>query len=142
MNNVIVYDMLVISTTAAGYIMGSGPSVDLYGLSCTCLGTFFLAAGANTINQVLEVENDARMKRTCWRPLPSGRISLEHAVVLAAATSISGIALLTSQVNCVAAGLGAINLALYTLVYTPLKKIHPINTSIGAAVGAIPPLLG
>ncbi|KAH7290699.1 hypothetical protein KP509_30G060000 [Ceratopteris richardii] len=122
--------------------MGSGSVIDLYGLSYTCLGTFFVAAAANTINQVLEVENDALMKRTSRRPLPSGRIGIEHAMALAAATSISGVALLASQVNCVAAGLGAINLVLYTLVYTPLKQIHPINTSVGAVVGAIPPLLG
>lgn len=46
------------------------------------------------------------------------------------------------QANMVAAGLGAINLVLYTLIYTPLKQIHPVNTWVGAVVGAIPPLLG
>lgn len=134
--------MLVVTTAGAGYVMGSGLAIDMYGLSWTCLGTFLIAAAANTINQILEVENDAQMKRTNRRPLPSGRISTEHAMALAAATSISGVVLLASQANTVAAGLGAINLVLYTLVYTPLKQIHPINTWIGAVVGAVPPLLG
>lgn len=134
--------MLVVSTAGAGYVMGSGLAIDYYGLSWTCLGTFCVAAAANTINQILEVENDSQMKRTNRRPLPAGRISTEHALAWAGATSISGIALLASQANMVAAGLGAINLVLYTLIYTPLKQIHPVNTWVGAVVGAIPPLLG
>eukprot|EP00250_Pteridium_aquilinum_P003430 c13735_g1_i1 orf=299-1735(-) len=134
--------MLVVTTAGAGYVMGSGLAIDYYGLSWTCLGTFCVAAAANTINQILEVENDSQMKRTNRRPLPAGRISTEHAMTWAAATSISGVALLASQANIVAAGLGAINLVLYTLVYTPLKQIHPVNTWVGAVVGAVPPLLG
>ncbi|KAI5072998.1 hypothetical protein GOP47_0013104 [Adiantum capillus-veneris] len=134
--------MLVVTTAGAGYVMGSGLAIDMSGLSCTCLGTFLVAAAANTINQVLEVENDGQMKRTKRRPLPSKRITTENAMAWAAATSIGGVALLANQANMVAAGLGAINLVLYTLVYTPLKQIHPINTWVGAVVGAVPPLLG
>ncbi|MCO5564972.1 hypothetical protein L7F22_018642 [Adiantum nelumboides] len=134
--------MLVVTTAGAGYVMGSGLAIDMYGLSWTCVGTFLVAAAANTINQILEVENDGQMKRTKSRPLPSGRITTEHAMAWAAATSVVGVGLLASQANMVAAGLGASNLILYTLVYTPLKQIHPVNTWIGAVVGAIPPLLG
>lgn len=134
--------MLVVTTAGAGYVMGSGMAIDYYGLSWTCLGTFCVAAAANTINQILEVENDSRMKRTNRRPLPAGRLTTQHAMAWAVTTGIGGVALLASQANMIAAGLGAINLVLYTLVYTPLKQVHPVNTWVGAVVGAVPPLLG
>ncbi|KAH0882285.1 LOW QUALITY PROTEIN: hypothetical protein HID58_058381 [Brassica napus] len=82
------------------------------------------------------------MKRTMRRPLPSGRISVPHAVAWAVIAGASGACLLASKTNMVAAGLGAANLVLYAFVYTPLKQLHPVNTWVGAVVGAIPPLLG
>eukprot|EP00249_Psilotum_nudum_P011364 c23128_g1_i1 orf=20-1630(+) len=134
--------MLVVATTGAGFVMGSGVPIYWADLSWTCLGTILVAAAANTINQILEVENDSKMKRTMQRPLPAGRIGAQHALSWALITGISGIFLLASKANLVAAGLGAGNLVLYTLVYTPLKRFHPINTWVGAIVGAIPPILG
>ncbi|XP_016456516.2 protoheme IX farnesyltransferase, mitochondrial [Nicotiana tabacum] len=134
--------MLVVATSGAGYVLGSGSAIDYMGLCCTCAGTMMVAASANTLNQVFEVKNDAKMNRTKRRPLPSGRISIPHAVTWAASSGIVGTALLASKANMLAAGLGASNLVLYAFVYTPLKQIHPINTWVGAIVGAIPPLLG
>lgn len=134
--------MLVVMTTGAGFVMGSGLAIDYIGLSWTCMGTLFIAAAANTINQILEVENDSRMRRTMHRPLPAGRITRQHAMAWAAVASIGGVTLLANQANIIAAGLGVINLVLYTLVYTPLKQVHPMNTWVGAVVGAVPPLLG
>ncbi|MQL83707.1 hypothetical protein Taro_016205 [Colocasia esculenta] len=134
--------MLVVATSGAGFVLGSGRTIDLVGLSCTCVGTMMVAAAANSLNQVFEVQNDAKMKRTRLRPLPSGRLSVPHAVVWASSVGIVGTTLLASKANLLAAGLAASNLALYAFVYTPLKQIHPVNTWIGAIVGAIPPLLG
>ncbi|CAN4126038.1 unnamed protein product [Withania somnifera] len=134
--------MLVVATSGTGYILGSSSAIDYMGLFCTCAGTMMVAASANSLNQVFEVKNDAKMNRTKKRPLPSGRISIPHAVTWASSAGILGTALLASKVNMLAAGLGASNLVLYAFVYTPLKQIHPINTWVGAVVGAIPPLLG
>nr|VDC69729.1 unnamed protein product [Brassica rapa] len=76
------------------------------------------------------------------RPLPSGRISVPHAVAWAVIAGASGACLLATKTNMMAAGVGAANLVLYAFVYTPLKQLHPVNTWVGAVVGAIPPLLG
>ncbi|XP_047967020.1 protoheme IX farnesyltransferase, mitochondrial-like [Salvia hispanica] len=134
--------MLVVATSGTGYILGSGSSIDYLGLCCTCAGTMMVAAAANSLNQVFEVKNDAMMKRTRLRPLPSGRITRPHAVMWASSMGLAGTALLACETNMLAAGLAASNLVLYAFVYTPLKQIHPVNTWVGAIVGAIPPLLG
>lgn len=133
---------LVVATSGAGYVLGSGNMVDIAGLCCTCAGTMMVAASANTLNQVFEIKNDAKMKRTMRRPLPSGRISPAHAAMWATSVGVAGTALLAWKANGLAAGLAASNLILYAFVYTPLKQIHPVNTWVGAVVGAIPPLLG
>ncbi|KAL9262513.1 Protoheme IX farnesyltransferase, mitochondrial-like protein [Drosera capensis] len=134
--------MLVVATSGTGYVLGSGHTIDLSGLCWTCTGTMMVAAAANSLNQVFEVKNDAKMKRTQNRPLPSGRISVSHALTWASAVGIVGTSLLASKANMLAAGLAASNLFLYAFLYTPLKQIHPVNTWVGAVVGAIPPLLG
>ncbi|XP_051148088.1 protoheme IX farnesyltransferase, mitochondrial [Andrographis paniculata] len=134
--------MLVVATSGTGYILGSGSSIDYLGLCCTCAGTMMVAAAANSLNQVFEVKNDAKMNRTRRRPLPAGRITIPHAVGWAASMGVGGTVLLASKANMMAASLAASNLVLYAFVYTPLKQIHPVNTWVGAIVGAIPPLLG
>ncbi|KAJ7979157.1 protoheme IX farnesyltransferase, mitochondrial-like [Quillaja saponaria] len=134
--------MLVVATSGTGYVLGSGNAIDLLGLCSTCTGTMMVAASASSLNQVFEIKNDAKMKRTRERPLPSGRITIPHAVTWASVLGLSGTALLAAQANMLAAGLAASNLILYAFVYTPLKQIHPVNTWVGAIVGAIPPLLG
>ncbi|CAN6720125.1 unnamed protein product [Malus baccata var. baccata] len=134
--------MLVVATSGTGFVLGSGHAIDFAGLCCTCAGTMMVAASANSLNQVFEKQNDAKMNRTKNRPLPSGRITIPHAVTWASAAGLAGTALLASKANMLAAGLGASNLILYAFVYTPLKQIHPVNTWVGAVVGAIPPLLG
>lgn len=114
-------------------MLGSGGAVDLSVLSYTCLGTMMVAASASTLNQVFEVKNDAIMKRTNRRPLPSGRITIPHAVGWASSVGLAGTALLATQTNMLAAGLAASNLILYSFVYTPLKQIHPVNTWMGCS---------
>ncbi|KAJ9563264.1 hypothetical protein OSB04_008424 [Centaurea solstitialis] len=122
--------MLVVATSGAGYVLGSGSTVDLAGLCYTCAGTMMVAASANTLNQVFEVKNDALMNRTMRRPLPSGRLTflMHHMGFFCWSCWHSS--------TCKQAGLGASNLILYAFVYTPLKQIHPVNTWVGAVVGA------
>ncbi|CAI0378248.1 unnamed protein product [Linum tenue] len=134
--------MLVVATSGTGYVLGSGSAVDFAGLCWTCAGTMMVAASANSLNQVFEIKNDALMKRTRNRPLPSGRMSVPQAVAFASSVGLAGTAMLACKTNMMAAGLAASNLVLYAFVYTPLKQIHPVNTWVGAVVGAIPPLLG
>ncbi|KAH9330293.1 hypothetical protein KI387_002401, partial [Taxus chinensis] len=134
--------MLVVATSGAGFVLGSGACIDWAGLCWTCTGTMMVAASANSFNQIFEVNNDAKMKRTMRRPLPGGRISIPNATLWAVSMGAAGCALLSCKANALAAGLAASNLVLYALIYTPLKQIHPINTWVGAIVGAIPPLIG
>ncbi|XP_024395445.1 protoheme IX farnesyltransferase, mitochondrial [Physcomitrium patens] len=133
---------LVVTTAGLGFVVGSGDVVDWVGFAWTSVGTMMAACSANAFNQIMEVVNDSRMKRTMRRPLPSGRMSLPHAVAFAVTMGVAGVATLAYQTNTLTAELGAANLLLYTLVYTPLKQIHWINTWVGAVVGAIPPLMG
>lgn len=108
---------------------------------CT-VGTGLAVASANTFNQVIEIEKDKLMLRTLKRILPTGKVSVGHAIAFGLVTGTLGVALLTWKVNNVSALLALINIILYTLVYTPMKQVHPINTWVGAFVGAIPPMIG
>lgn len=133
--------VFVTGTAALGFLT-AGPPVSVPALLGVTLGTYLCSASAATLNQMYEVRNDAAMTRTRARPLPSGRLSLPHAGAFAAATGLAGVGVLTAACNPVTAALGALNIGLYAAVYTPLKQRTPLNTEIGAIVGAIPPLMG
>jgi len=132
---------LVVLSSSAGFLLAGAPvAVDsLVGVS---LGTAMCAAAANTFNQVYERNTDKLMKRTCARPLPAGKISRMHALTFGAVNAVAGTAVLGITCNPLTAGLGAANVALYALVYTPMKRISTWNTWVGAIVGGIPPLMG
>eukprot|EP00892_Ulva_mutabilis_P004710 jgi/Ulvmu1/2610/UM014_0061.1 len=134
--------IIVMSTAAGGFVLGSGDSVDVATMCWTCVGTLACSAAANTCNQVYEISSDALMKRTALRPMPTGRLSVPAALAFAALTGVGGAVILQSQTNALTAGLGVANIALYASIYTPLKRLHPINTWVGAVVGAVPPLMG
>ena len=131
---------LVVATTSAGFLMTS--SHDWVCLASALGGTFLCSASANSFNQLIEVRNDASMNRTSKRPLPSGRISPTHAAGWATGAGAAGLATLFVGTNCTTAALGAATLGLYTLAYTPMKQRTPLNTWVGAVVGAIPPVMG
>mmetsp|Transcript_9635 Transcript_9635/g.27570 ORF Transcript_9635/g.27570 Transcript_9635/m.27570 type:complete len:477 (-) Transcript_9635:10-1440(-) len=134
--------LLVVSTAAGGYVLGSGEEVDWAGLGWTSLGTLGAAACANTLNQIYEVKMDSLMKRTMNRPLPSARVSRVHALAFAIATGAGGVLLLADKTNNLTAALGMGNILLYAGLYTPLKTVSIVNTWVGAVVGAVPPLMG
>jgi len=133
---------LVLLTTLVGFYIGSrGPMA--YGLMIhTILGTTLVAAGAAALNQLLECEHDAKMRRTQSRPLPSGRLTPETVLIIGASCSSAGLIYLALAVNLLTALLGAITLASYLFVYTPLKRVTTLNTAVGAIPGALPPLMG
>lgn len=133
---------LVTATAAAGFVAASTESIDWERFAWTSLGTLLCSASANALNQLYEIANDARMSRTCIRPLPQKRMSRAHALTFAMVTGVSGVYVLFTKVNTTTALLGGGNIALYSMVYTPLKQISIVNTWVGAVVGAIPPLMG
>ena len=138
---------LVLITTLVGFYAGlnsesGGLAQNLIKLGLTLLGTGLLAAGAAILNQYLERDHDARMERTARRPLPSGAIGAEAALLLGGACSVVGLLALAAWVNLLVAVLGAVTLVTYLFIYTPLKRKSEWNTIIGAIPGALPPLMG
>ena len=105
-------------------------------------GVTLAAAACGTLNQYLERAEDGLMNRTKGRPLPSGLVTPSRALALGLTLAAAGPALVWLVVGRLAAGLTAAAIVLYVLGYTPLKKITPQNTWIGAAAGAVPPLIG
>ncbi|KAE9004524.1 hypothetical protein PR003_g17435 [Phytophthora rubi] len=132
---------LVVMTTGAGFLMAGGP-ISWSTFAAATVGTSLAAASANTFNQCWEVELDAKMQRTHRRPLPSGRISRPHALAFGAATATASTAILAAGCSPLVASLGAVNIGLYALVYTPMKMKSEFNTWVGSVVGAIPPVMG
>lgn len=132
---------LVVVTAGAGYLAGCSQP-DPVTLACLFGGTTLCAFSANSSNQIIERERDKLMKRTCDRPLPSGRLSLREAVGWGIFSGVSGGSLLLAGTNPTVALLGVSNIALYAGPYTLSKPHSEWNTWVGAAVGAVPPLMG
>ncbi|PSN52221.1 Protoheme IX farnesyltransferase, partial [Blattella germanica] len=132
---------LTLMTTMAGYALAPEP-FSLQTFVLCSVGTGLVSCAANAINQFFEVPFDSQMARTKNRVLVRGLLTPLHAVTFAAASTAVGLSTLYFGVNGLTATLGACNLVLYTLVYTPLKRISILNTWIGSIVGAIPPLMG
>ncbi|KAM0716080.1 hypothetical protein Q7P37_008594 [Cladosporium fusiforme] len=144
---------LIVLTTTASYSIypvpallstsaTEAPSLSTLTLGFLTSGTFLTIASANTLNMLFEPAFDAKMSRTRNRPLVRGLISKRAAFLFALATGVLGTSILWYGVNPTTAILGAGNLALYAFAYTPLKRMHPVNTWVGAIVGAVPPLMG
>jgi heme o synthase len=133
--------MMVLMTTAAGYVVGAR-QFDWVVLLNVLIGTALVAAGTNALNQYAERHLDVRMNRTSRRPLPAGRITPRAALVFSSGIAVIGTAYLALMVNPLAALLGAFTLTSYIFVYTPLKRISTACTVIGAIPGAVPPLMG
>ncbi len=132
---------LVMITMLCGGLIAPGPVLSLEFFAAV-FGTTLVVAGANALNMLIERETDALMQRTAGRPLPAGRITSELALGFGLTVSFTGLALLFFVVNWVAAGLAALALTSYVLVYTPLKRVSSIALWVGAVPGAIPPMIG
>jgi len=115
---------MVVVSSVIGYYMAPG-EFNLSTFVFSTIGTTFAIFSANTFNQCIEVNSDKQMARTFKRVLPSGKMSRFHAALFGFVIGLSGVALLYSQVNDLAAGLALGNIILYAAVYTPLKKNSP-----------------
>jgi protoheme IX farnesyltransferase len=133
---------LVLITTLVGFLLGWQGPFDWVLLLATLLGTALSAAGAAALNQWWERDIDSRMKRTRDRPLPARRMQPQDALLFGLFFSLSGIAILALFANPRAAFLAFATIAIYILVYTPMKRISSLNTLVGAIPGALPPLIG
>ena len=133
---------LVLTTTVIGFYLGQqgiqSPELLLY----TLLGTLLCSAGSSVLNNVIEVETDAKMNRTKDRVLPTKKISLFTASFLGTLFIVFGLAILFEKVNTLTSILAFCTVVSYLMLYTPLKKVSWINTSVGAIPGALPPLGG
>ena len=133
---------LVLTTTVIGFYLGQegieSPELLLY----TLLGTLLSSAGSSVLNNVIEVETDAKMNRTKDRVLPTKKISLFTASFLGTLFIGFGLAILFEKVNTLTSILAFCTVVSYLVLYTPLKKVSWLNTSVGAIPGALPPLGG
>ena len=135
-------NVLVLVTTVLGFYLAGKSFKHLDILLWTLLGSALSCAGAAVLNQYLERDADAMMKRTQHRPLPEGIIQPFEALNFGIVLVLAGVALLCWKVNLLTAFLSLLTCFLYVLVYTPMKKMSWLNTTIGAIPGAIPPLGG
>lgn len=133
---------LVLLTTVIGFVVGSGANVSFMGLLHVLIGTALVAGGGAALNQYLERDADARMRRTADRPLPSARLDARQGLVFGLAVTLAGLAYLFAFSTLLAFIVGAITAAIYVLVYTPLKRVTPWCVAAGAIVGALPPVMG
>jgi len=136
---------LVVMTAWTGYFMGaakSGESSLSLTLLHALLGIGLTSAGAAALNEAVEHEVDARMARTKHRPLPSKRMRLSTGFAAGILAAVAGSLYLAITTNILTGVLASATVVAYLGLYTPLKKISPISTLVGAFPGAMPPLLG
>ncbi len=133
---------MVALTTLFGFHLASPWPHDLVLLVNTVLGSALACAGAAALNMAVEGRADAKMKRTCRRPVPAGRIAPGTAAAFGGTLASLGVFLLAAKVNPITAILAAVTVVLYIAVYTPLKSVSWWCTILGAVPGAIPPVMG
>lgn len=134
--------LMVVVTAAIGLLLAGGAEAGLWLWVHTLLGTGLVSGGASALNHVWERETDARMRRTAGRPLPSGRMHPDVALVFGVGVAVIGLLDLAWAVNFLTAGLGAVALAGYVFIYTPMKRVSSLSTLIGAIPGSLPPMMG
>jgi protoheme IX farnesyltransferase len=136
---------LIVLTAWCGYYFGAhrmGESSWSLGLLRSLFGIALVSSGTAALNEVIESKVDARMKRTALRPLPSGRMSMAHAMTVGLALTLGGSAYLAIYANLLTGLLVFLTATVYLGAYTPLKKVSPVCTFVGAFPGAMPVVLG
>ena len=136
---------LIVLTAWCGYFFGAhrmGISSWSLGLFNALLGVALVSSGTAALNEVLEASVDARMRRTALRPLPSGRMTKAHAATVGLALTLGGSTYLAIYANLLTGLLAFLTAVVYLAAYTPLKKVSPVCTFVGAFPGAMPVVLG
>ena len=136
---------LIVMTAWCGYFFGAhkaGVSWISFGLLHALVGIGLVSSGTAALNEVMEHDVDAFMRRTALRPLPAGRMSLFHATAVGLLAAIGGSIYLAVFTNPLTGLLTFLTSVVYLAAYTPLKRVSPICTFIGAFPGAMPGVLG
>ena len=133
--------LLSVLTALVGYY-ASRPEPDAWKLGTVLLGTSLAAGGVASLNQWMERDTDAQMKRTADRPIPAGKVPDGSAFVLGMLMCIAALFLLFARVNPLAALFTLLTILSYLGWYTPAKRWSRWSTEIGALAGAFPPLIG
>lgn len=136
-------NIMVVFSSVVCYLMA--PKVvdnDWLMITLLFIGGFLVTGSANAINQAVEKDTDAMMKRTSKRPVAAGRMPVSEAWIFAVVTGVVGCFILGYFFNPLSAGLAAFSLFLYAFIYTPLKKVNAVAVLIGAFPGALPCLIG
>lgn len=133
---------LVVITTVAGFYLGSNGPLDWTLLLNTLFATMLVGGGTAALNQYIERNMDAMMRRTASRPLPTGQLQPREALLFGVITIAAGAMWLALAANLLAASVALATSTLYLAVYTPLKTRTTLATAVGAIPGALPPLIG
>jgi len=135
--------IMVVFSSVISYLLA--PKVVQYDWRMILLlftGGLLVTGSANAINQAVEKDTDAMMKRTAKRPVAAGRMTEKEAWSFAIITGVLGIFILGNYFNWLSAGIALLSLFLYAFIYTPLKKVSSISVIVGAVPGALPCLIG
>jgi protoheme IX farnesyltransferase len=135
--------IMVVFSSVISYLLA--PKVVQYDWKMILLlftGGLLVTGSANAINQVVEKDTDAMMKRTAKRPVASGRMTETEGWSFAIITGTLGIFILGNYFNWLSAGIALVSLFLYSFIYTPLKKVSSVSVIVGAVPGALPCLIG
>lgn len=136
---------LIVMTAWCGYFFAAhkaGVPWFSFGLFNALVGIGLVSSGTAALNEVMEHDVDAYMRRTASRPLPAGRMSMLHATVVGLVAAIGGSIYLAVFTNPLTGLLTFLTSVVYLAAYTPLKKVSPICTFVGAFPGAMPGVLG
>ncbi|HUX21451.1 MAG TPA: heme o synthase [Spirochaetia bacterium] len=134
--------ILILMVAVASFYVASPAHVNLLRLLYAVLGIGLLGSGIFALNHYLERDVDALMRRTAGRPLPTGRLKPNEALVFGIMLTAIALTILAAGLNPLSGFIGLFTFASYVLVYTPLKRHTPYHTPLGALSGATPPLLG
>lgn len=125
-----------------GYLLALPGALEPTVAASLFCGTFLTSASAQAMNQLWEIDRDAKMHRTHLRPLPSGRLKPAEAQAFAAASGLLGLGVLCLGATPAAAAIAGLTMSTYVGLYTPMKVLTPYNTHLGAIAGSLPTLLG
>lgn len=134
--------LMLVLTTCIGFYLGATGDLNWGVMAKTLIGTALSAGGTLALNQYIERERDALMRRTQKRPIPAGRLTPRQALVFGTLVTAAGLAYLALAVNILAGAVTAVITATYLFLYTPLKRRTSLSTVAGAIPGALPPVTG
>ena len=133
---------LVVFSSVVSYLLAPNVTFDFLSVILLFVAGMLITGSANAINQTVEKDTDALMKRTASRPVASGRMSVNEGWTFAIITGTIGVVIMWQFFNIESAMLGLFSLFLYSFIYTPLKKVNSISVLVGAFPGALPCLIG